>query len=233
LKIDGATIVVSGAPSGSAATDHFVGEDWIGASGAQLMPYGLLAGCSASNPTLANYGGINRSTAGNDKWKGNVSGTQGTNIDFKVRQIADLMTLMRRNGSVPVSDVVGITNWDVVQTIFEQVAPDRQVTVRGAEAMQIEPGYKTMTGESGSVAAHISGIDICADENAPANHIFLLNLPSWFIYQTSDPELIDRDGAVLHRFESRPAYQFRWKYRHEVVTNCPSANGVLLGCAQA
>ena len=140
---------------------------------------------------------------------------------------------MRRNGSVPVSDLVGITNWDVVQTIFEQVAPDRQVVVRGAEAMQIEPGYKTMTGEAGSIALHIGGIDIHADEYAPANSIFYLNLPSWFIYQTSDPELIDRDGAVLHRFESRPAYQFRWKYRHEVVTNCPSANGILQGVAQA
>ena len=40
------------------------------------------------------------------------------------------------------------------------------------------------------------------------------------------------DGNVLHRFEARPAKQFRWRYPHQVYTHAPTANGLIEDIAE-
>ncbi len=225
-----AVVDLADALAGSAQNDYFTLEDAIAAGPAQLAPHGLRSGCLAANTPLENYGNINRTTNGNEAWQGNSSSNSGTNRDPTAKLFQSLLTLVRRRSStrIKVANLKGLTNWGVAQTIFEQLAPDRQILVKGKEAMGLAQGFATGAQESGTPFAYFNGtIPFHADEMAPANTMFLLNCAAWYIYETHPPELIDRDGSILHRIETRPAYQFRWLHRHEFFTNSPSSQVII------
>jgi hypothetical protein len=73
-------ITISGAAiAGSAAGDYFTVADSVSSAGS-LHTHGILGIISASNPVavVGNYGGINRSTAGNEYWQATEFSNGGT-----------------------------------------------------------------------------------------------------------------------------------------------------------
>lgn len=226
-------VTFGGAASSTGAGDYATFEDFITASGGQLGPFGLLAAAHSSNPSLENYGGINRSTAGNEAWQGNVDSNSGTNRPFDPRLVNDNLELRRRRSSGSlISSLICITNHQIVNEMFEQVAPDRQIVTRGKEAMQISQGFKGGSAESMMPIAWINdNIPVHADEFAPANTMFFLDMSKMRITETGPPKLVNRDGNVLHMFEDRPAYQFRYLWFGELFCTNPAAQLLLLDIA--
>lgn len=223
------------APSGTAADDAFVPENSISGAGVQRGPHGLRSGCIAGNPQLENYLNINRSTAANAAWKGSEVGNAGTNIQWSPRRANAVLQLIRRRSavSIDIASIVGINNWNIAQEIYETIAPDKQITVPNGDAIQLVPGFATASRRSFSVFATMNGVNkMYADEMAPANEQFWITPSTWHILQTNPPELADEDGNIFHRFEGRPALQFRWRFPHELYTTACSANGILLDIAE-
>jgi len=215
--------------SGSAASDYLVPENWI-AAGTQLGPFGIRAGCTSANPSLENYGQINRTTGGNEAWQGNRLHNSAVNRAWRVSLATAMLNLIRRRSSqmIDLEDVRIVNDRNLTQEIFEQVATDQQIVTRGKEALTISTGFKGGSGKSFQPYGMLHGVNpMIQDESAPANVQFFLTPNTWHITETGPPKLVDEDGAVLHRFEGRGAYQFRYRYFHEVYTTTPSANGIL------
>lgn len=220
--------------SGSAAGDYVTAAGTIGATGEQYATFGLRAGCTAGNPPLGNYGSVDRTTVGNEAWQGNEFANGGTNRPVNELLIANAINQVRRRSNTVLNDMALWTNHNILTQYWQELVKDRIVSLSGKEAMDLAGGYKNQSNESGTVFGRFNGvIPIYADEFSPANTIFMLNMPSWRIYQTHDPELITRDGNVLHRFIDRGAYQFRSLWRAEFFTIMPSANGIILDVAES
>ena len=97
-----------------------------------------------------------------------------------------------------------------------------------SSALELVPGFATASRRSFSIFARLNGVnDMYADEMALANEQLWITPSTWNILQTNPPELADEDGNIFHRFEGRPALQFRWRFPHEVYTTARSANGIL------
>ena len=221
------------APSGSAADDYFTPKNAI-VGGVQLGPFGIEAGCDDANPTLGNYGGTDR-TAANQVWKGNRIHNSGTNVPWSARKANALLQLISRRSStaMQLSDVRIINNRNIAQEVFELIAPDKQIVVTGKEAMAVVPGFDGGSNQSFEPYAYLNGVNpMFADDMSPANKQFFLTPRTWHITQTNPPELDQDDGNVLHRFENRPAKQFRWRYPHQVYTHAPTANGLIEDIAE-
>lgn len=222
------------AMSGSDAADYVVQNGTVSAAGAQRAIFGLEAGTDSGNPTLANYGGIDRTTTGNEMFQGTESGNSGTNRQITERLVQNHINLMRRRTNHPVDDLALWTNWNVVSEYWDELVQDRVLQVEGSEAMKLAGGFDKGVAADGAVVGRFHGqVPIIADTVSTANTIYTLNMATWRIYQTHDPELIDRDGSVLHRFESRGAYQFRSLWRAEFFTIDPAANGKITDVAES
>ncbi len=215
--------------SGSAANDYVSPKGTI-ASGVQRAPWGLLAFCDSANPPLSNLGGVNRSTSGNEAWQGNKMTNSGTNRQWNGRMVSAMLQLIRRRTGkeVGAGDVRIINNWNIMQEIFEQQAPDKQIVVRGAEAMKVSAGFDGGSGDNFEATAWFNGVNrIHADEMAPANVQLFVTPEYLHLAHTGLPKLVNEDGSVLHAYELRPAWWFRWRFRHVLYPTLPPAFGVI------
>lgn len=100
LQTQARTVVISGAaPSGTAAGDYFVPAGQI-KNGVSYSIYGLPMWLSDANPpaVVGNPGGINRSTAGNEFYQGNVLSNGGVLRAFTEDLVIDAENLMRERG---------------------------------------------------------------------------------------------------------------------------------------
>lgn len=102
VDVEGRTVTISGsAPSSTAAGDYFVVADQI-TGGVSYSILGLGAWISDANPptVVGNIGGINRSTAGNRFYQGNVIDNGGVLRAFTEDQLIQGENLQRERGGV-------------------------------------------------------------------------------------------------------------------------------------
>lgn len=95
-------VTISGAAaSGTAAGDYFVPADQV-TGGLTYSLIGLGAWISDANPpaTVGNIGGINRTTTGNEYYKGNITSNGGVNRAFTEDLLIDGENQMRERGGV-------------------------------------------------------------------------------------------------------------------------------------
>lgn len=109
IDVQNRAITLSVAASGSAAGDYVTIEDSVNSAGGSLHMLGVLAWISADNPAsvVGNIGGLDRTTAGNDFWKGNVL-TNGGNGNRPLTEDVLLQgqDLIRERGGEEVTDYV-------------------------------------------------------------------------------------------------------------------------------
>lgn len=102
IDVQGRTVTISGAAAaGTAAGDFFVPAGQV-QGGAHLALLGMGAWINSANPpaVVGNIGGINRSTAGNSFYQGNVMSNGGTLRAFTEDLLIDGENLMRERGGV-------------------------------------------------------------------------------------------------------------------------------------
>lgn len=102
IDIQGRTVTISGAAAvGTAAGDYFVPSEQV-TGGVSYSLYGLGSWLSNVNPpaTVGNPGNINRLTAGNEFYQGNVISNGGVLRAFTEDQLIEGENLMRERGGV-------------------------------------------------------------------------------------------------------------------------------------
>ncbi len=217
------------AVAGTAADDYVSPKGTI-VGGTQLAPWGLLAFCTNANPPLSNLGGVDRTTSGNEAWQGNRMSNSGTNRAWNVRMANAMLQLIRRRTGkgVSASEVKILHNWNINQEVFEALAPDKQIVVKGKEVMNLAAGFAGGSGENFTAVAQLNGVnDMFADELAPANSQLFVTPRFLHLAHTSLPRLVDEDNSVLHVYETRPAMWFRWRFRHVLYPKLPPAFGII------
>jgi hypothetical protein len=126
IDSSGFTITCSGAASSTAALDYFTVADSVSSS-ASLHMNGMLGVINNANPAspVGNYGGINRSTAGNEYWSSTVFDNSGTNRPLTEDLAIHASDVGRMRGGVPIDRWV--SNTAILRRYHEELS-DRVFT---------------------------------------------------------------------------------------------------------
>lgn len=156
IDVQARTVTVSEAASGTAAGDYFVVAD-TEAGGVNYSMLGLGAWIDDANPpaVVGNLGGINRSTAGNSFYRGNVLSNSGTLRAFTEDLLIQGENLIRERGGVQPDRYAA--NGNILARYNGDVIKDRYF------ALNIGP---QATGADGPVGFGRKGTDLDGGENS-------------------------------------------------------------------
>lgn len=190
INVPSREVTFSGAASSTAAGDYVVVEDSVTSSASRHL-YGLGAWLDDANPPacVGNLGGINRSTAGNEYWQGNVMSNGGTLRPWTEDLMLQGEDQVRERGGVPVSRY--LTNGAIIRRYHESLIADRFFTFNTIQGLDGKVGVGRQnqgnndsgqnqdgTGESQYT---FSGKPIHAEMYARANTILGWNDEHFFI----------------------------------------------------
>jgi hypothetical protein len=206
--VDEATpsFVVSGAPSGSAASDFWCREDTTDDSvNDALHITGLLGIVSNADPPalVGDYGGIDRGTAGNEFWESPVLGNSGTNRTMTSDLLLQMKHVRRKKGGGNTSrdnKRLAFLMTDALERRYAELFDAIRIADVGSGPFSGDVGPKDTVSAKGETAFTFSGIPIHTDVFAKANTVFLLDLPTFSIgyVESKTPRPIDEifDGQV-------------------------------------
>lgn len=174
-------VTISGAaPVGTAAGDYFVPADTV-SSGVSYSLLGLGAWISDQNPpaVVGNIGGVNRSTPGNDDFKGNRLANGGVLRAFTEDLLIDGENLMRERGGVQADRYAANSN--ILKRYHGDVIADKyfaynKIQATGAGGEKVGFGREGMNLEgtadsTGETPYTLSGKPFHCEPYLAANHI--------------------------------------------------------------
>lgn len=166
---------------------------------------GLLSACGIAGT----YGGINRATAGNEYWKGQVNnGTSNSApTESVIQQGIDLVNI-NSNGAV---DLIVTTH--AIWSHLAKINVDKNRYPGG-----------TMKLNGWCDAIEVAGVPIVRDKHCPDAHIFWLDTSTLSLYQNDEGKWMDQDGAILNRILNTHAYEAAWFRFVQLVCDQPAAN---------
>jgi len=124
IDIKGRTVTISGAAiAGSAAGDYFTVADSVSTT-ASLHTLGILAWADDANPAapVGNIGGINRTTAGNEYFEGNVLDNAGVARPLTEDLLIQMADLTRERGGIAAD--FWLSNLPIVRRYHESLRAD-------------------------------------------------------------------------------------------------------------
>ncbi len=210
-----------GTPTSLTTTDGLYIQGAYGnATTGPSCPWGVQAIISASNPTVADYGSISRST--NAFWKSQDSTNGGTKRAVQLSLVDKLIQNIesRSNGRPNLI----MTN-PAIEGILGGMLTDSK-RYRG-DAMTLDGWYKATT---------FAGIPIVADKHCTPNTLYIFDTRFWRRYFPPDlgqGKWFDHDGHVLARVSGEDAVEATWKsYFQNICTN-PAAQGRLADLSES
>lgn len=235
---------VSGAPSSTAISDYWCREDTTDDSvNDALHLVGLLGVVSNADPpaVVGDYAGIDRGTAGNEFWEAVVLSNGGTNRSMTADLLLQAQHVRRQAGAGSArrdfNRMAYLTNQAVERRYVELFDAIRVADV-GAGAFSGDVGPKDSVSAKGQSAFSFSGIPIHVDVFAPANTLFLLDLPTFAIgyVDSKVPRPIDEifDGQVpFFRQTSSATFEKVWYYEAQLVCTKPRASAQIQDLAES
>ena len=223
---------VDGAPTSTAALDFWCREDTTDDSlNDALHLNGLLGVISASNPAsvVGNYGGINRSTAGNEFWQSPVLANGGTNRALTSDLLLQAVHMRRRvggqNTKSGMSNLAFLTN-DAIERRYVELFDALRIADVGSGPFAGDVGAKSSTTDTGLSHFAFSGIPIHVDLFSEANTVFMLDLQTLSIGYVDHkvPKAIDEvfEGQVPSlRQTSNATYEKIWYWEGELICTSP------------
>ncbi len=176
-----------------------------------IEPYGLAAIVSTTNPKAAYataitwsgngdglMGGIDRTTADRDWWKCQNLNNSGTNrpLTLDLLQQAEDEVDINSNGTE--LDCY-FTTYALRRKYANILLPERRFTVGlGGKQQELEGGWK---------GPSYNGVPIKVDKFAEPNKMFGLGEGTLYMFEMSDWDWMDKDGAVLNRVPNVDAYE--------------------------
>lgn len=227
------TIATGANPSGTAAGDYFVIQDTVdvtdlGAGNARHSN-GLLSVISDSNPAsiVGNYGGLNRSTAGNEYWKSPLLANGGTNRPLTEDLLLQAMDAVREKGGGELD--AWISNLAIVRRYHEILAAERFVALSSPGTIGGGFGRKGAgeNAKDGKTPYEFSGISWYVDPFFNANVVVGLDTSHFFlgVGDNEVPRPISEifENVPFFKTTSSATFDVNFYYQMELLSDNPAA----------
>lgn len=234
------TVDLSGALTGEAAGDYGVIQDTTDVTSAQMYhSNGLLGIIDSSNPAavVGNYGGINRSTAGNEFWKAVELGNSSVNRPLTEDLLLQAMDAVREKGGTSISH--WISNLAILRRYHELLAAERFVALSSAQAIGGGFGRKKMGADSkeGATPYEFSGIPWHVDPYFTNNVVIGLDSSHFFlgVGDNDVPRPISEvfDNIPFFRQTTSATFEVAWYYQMELLSDNPASGCKIADVAES
>ena len=235
------TITLSGAPSGTAASDYVVIQDTVSSS-ASLHTNGLLGIIDDANPPNANFGGINRSTAGNEYWESAVLANGGTNRALTEDLMLQLEDLVREKGGAKLNAYM--SNLAIIRRYHELLKDDVFYSMSSPKALdggglgrKGGSGQKGKKGGDGRSIYKFSGKPWHIEPYFAANTIVGMDTEHFYIGhgENAAPRPVSEifDGTPFFRQTSNATFEVAWYWQGQLLSDNPAAGAKIEDVAEA
>ena len=234
------TVDLSGALSSEAAGDYGVIQDTTDVTdGLCLHTNGLLGVINSANPAavVGNYGGINRSTAGNEYWKSVLLSNSGTNRPLTEDLLLQAMDGAREKGGGALTH--WISNLAIVRRYHEMLAAERFFALSAPGTIGGGIGRKPLNGDSkdGSTPYEFSGIPWHVDPYFTNNTIIGLDDKHFFlgVGENEVPRPISEifENVPFFKQTTSATFEVNWYYQCELLSDNPAAGVQIADIAEA
>lgn len=231
------TVTLSSAIAGESAADYCViaGTTDISVTTTAKHSNGLLGVVSDANPTssavVASYGGINRSTAGNEFWKAPVISNSGTNQALSEDILLRAMDAVREKGSGMLTN--WISNLAIVRRYHEMLAAERYFSlsqpgaIGGGVGRKGEMGSNEGASSDGKTPYEFSGIPWHVDPYFQNNVIIGIDNAHFFlgVGDNDTPRPISEifDNVPFFKQTSSATFDVNWYYQMQLLSDNPAA----------
>ena len=186
--------------------------------------YGLLAALNSVDPDVAlaagtaritaNFGGIDRGTAGNELWKGNKLSNAGVNRPFSVFICEQ---------AIDESEIKGNGKISVIQSNH---AIFRVHGANLAAAKQYDGAVMKLDGDW--TALSVNGIPMVKDVECPDYHMFFIDESTLMLGVLGDWAWLEDDGGgILNRLPGQDQYEGVFNKDCNLMCSKPSANTIV------
>ena len=245
VDVPNRTVTLSGAPSGTAATDYMVIQDTVG-SGIAYHTNGLLSIIDDANPpgaSVGNFGGINRSTAGNEFWKSIVLSNSGTNRALTEDLIMQLEDSVREKGGGSLNAYV--SNLAIVRRYHELLREDTYFAMSSPKALDGGSGVgrsgavqvQGEDGGDGQTIYRFSGNPWHVDPYFAANTIIGMDKKHFYLGHGEHPvprpvsEIFD--GTSFFRQTTSTTFEVAWYWQGQLLSDNPAAGAKIEDVAES
>lgn len=224
------TVDLSGALTGEAAGDYGVIQDTTDVTDAICKhSNGLLGVIDDANPAtvVGNYGGINRSTAGNEYWKSVVLSNSGTNRPWTEDLGLQAQDAVREKGGSQLD--AWISNLAIVRRYHEQLAGERYFALSAPGPISGGIGRKKMGADAkdGRTPYEFSGIPWHVDPYFTNNVIVGLDTSHFFlgVGENETPRPISEifDNVPFFKQTTNATFEVNWYFQMELLSDNPAA----------
>lgn len=178
-------------------------------------------GLSSIVSASGTYGGINRATAGNEYWKAQAIDAG----DGAADKVPYLSLIEQAIDKVDINSD-GATN--LIITTHELWAYMMKTLVNNKRYTLSETKLNGW-----ARAIDFNGIPIIRDKHCPDGKMFFLDMSTFALFQDSEGQWMDEDGAILHRVTDSHAYEASWFRFVQLVCDQPAANCVIYDLTSA
>ena len=242
VDVPNRAITISGsAPSGTAAGDFFCIENTT-KSGAIYHTDGLLGIIDDANPPSGNFGGINRSTAGNEYWESAVLDNSGTNRALTEDLMLQLEDLVREKGGAKLNAYM--SNLAIIRRYHELLKDDvfyamssPQALDGGGAGRKGGSGQKGKKGGDGRSIYKFSGKPWHVEPYFAANTIIGMDSEHFYIghCENAAPRPVSEifDGTPFFRQTSNATFEVAWYWQGQLLSDNPAAGAKIEDVAEA
>lgn len=223
-------VTLSGAPVNTAAGDYIVIEDTcdISVNATSLHTHGLLGIIDDENPAavVGNYGGINRTTAGNEFWEAVVLANAGTNRALSEDLLLQGLDASREKGGTLIK--AWMSNLAIVRRYHEILASERFFALSAPGTIGGGIGRREKkAGEDGLTPYEFSGIPWHVDPYFAANTLVGLDTDHFFlgVGENEVPRPISEifPGVPFFKETSNATFEVVWYYQCELMSDNPAS----------
>lgn len=222
-------VTLSGAVSGESAGDYAVIQDTCDDSiNNSLHTFGLLCVISNADPAavVGDFGGVDRSTAGNEDWEAPVLSNSGTNRPLTEDLLLQGQDAVRVKGGSQLK--AWMSNLAIVRRYHEMLRNDTYAALNSPAPIAGGIGRKGNNGqnEDGKTSYEFSGIPWHVDPYFVNNRIIGLDTDHFFLgvgeNETPRPVSEIWDVDTFKRTTSA-TFDMEWYYQCQLLSDNPAA----------
>ena len=211
------TITLDASITTAAATSIFVRA---GNYGNEM--FGLSAIVSASDPPQiggANnyFGNIARGTS-TIYWQANEVDAASADLSLDLMQQCIDVADQQSNGEITLI----LTDYDQWRKYAKILIPDRRFPTADGQAVKLNGGFQALKYDE---------MEVVKDKYMPASTMYFLDENTMFIFELSDFDWMDKDGAILSRTPNKDAYEATLFAYQQIACEAPRSNTKLKSLA--
>lgn len=234
------TFTTSGNPSGTAAGDYAViaGTCDISVTTTSLHTNGLLGVINNANPAavVGNYGGINRSTAGNEFWQSALLGNSGTNRPLTEDLLLQAQDAVRIKGGGKLN--AWLSNMAIARRYHELLSGERYFALSRPGVLSGGIGRQDKDpSDEGLSIYEFSGVPWYVDPYFTNNIMVGMDTSHFFlgVGDNDTPRPVGEifDNVPYFRQTNNATFEIPWYFQCELLSDNPAAGVQVQDIAEA